>query len=428
MRRSAASQQVARPWRRRRRRPRCGQRVEGEDLDRGVVRRVGPRRGSRRAAARRRRRRPRRPWRPAGTRRARPARRRRRRGATRSPLRAPPAPPRPARAPAGRARGAPGRAPPGARRRWPRPSRSRARRVAAPVVVVAGLALRASEARELVGLGLLEAEPSRRLRRATDVEDGVVEPVLEPGQLAEHRVAADVQPRVVDLPAASARPGRRPRRCALAVTGRDRGSGGEQPVRGLVPRPVQPVVERAAAIGQLHRSTELAVVRDDVGEVVAAARLQVDVVGRVGQLGGRGDVVAGELEVTRRRLDPRREQERAGPVPGRGRVAGRVERGQDPLRASAVAEDDPGPAEPVDDARARAAGRARRSRPGRRRCWRARPGRRRGARPGGRCAPLRWRTRRASANQAACAARARSVSPASAIASSANARMLSSSR
>ena len=90
--------------------------------------------------------------------------------------------------------------------------------------------------------------------------------------------------------------------------------------------------------------------RHDVGEVVAAARLQVDVADRVGQLGGRGDVLAGELEVTRRRLDPRREQQRAGAVADRGRVAGGVERRQDPLRAAAVAEDDPGPAEPVDDA------------------------------------------------------------------------------
>ena len=32
---------------------------------------------------------------------------------------------------------------------------------------------------------------------------------------------------------------------ARAVAGRDRGPGGEEPVRGLVPRPVQPVVERA---------------------------------------------------------------------------------------------------------------------------------------------------------------------------------------
>ena len=54
--------------------------------------------------------------------------------------------------------------------------------------------------------------------------------------------------------------------------------------------------------------------------------------------------------MTGRRFDPGREQKGRGPVSGRGRVAGRVERGQDPLGASAVAEDDPGPAEPVGDA------------------------------------------------------------------------------
>ena len=70
--------------------------------------------------------------------------------------------------------------------------------MAAPRLVVAGLALRAPEAGELVRLRLQEAEPSRRLRRAPEVEDGVVEAVLDPGQLAEHRVAADVEPRVVD--------------------------------------------------------------------------------------------------------------------------------------------------------------------------------------------------------------------------------------
>ena len=71
-------------------------------------------------------------------------------------------------------------------------------------VVVAGLALGPSEAGQLVRLGLQEAEPSRRLGGAADVDDGVVEPVLEAGELAEHRVAADVQPRVVDRPRASA--------------------------------------------------------------------------------------------------------------------------------------------------------------------------------------------------------------------------------
>ena len=65
-------------------------------------------------------------------------------------------------------------------------------------VVVAGLALRSSETGQLVRLGLPEAETSRRLRGATEVDDGIVEPVLDAGQLAEHRVAANVQPRVVD--------------------------------------------------------------------------------------------------------------------------------------------------------------------------------------------------------------------------------------
>ena len=69
--------------------------------------------------------------------------------------------------------------------------------------------------------------------------DGVVEAMLDAGQLAEHRVAADVEPRVVDrlqpvLDLVARRGG------AHAVAGRDRGAGGEEPVRGLVPRPVQP--------------------------------------------------------------------------------------------------------------------------------------------------------------------------------------------
>ncbi len=67
-------------------------------------------------------------------------------------------------------------------------------------LVVARLALRTSEAHDLVGLGLLEAELSRSFRSATDVPDGIVEPSLEPGQLAQHRLAADVQPRVVHRP------------------------------------------------------------------------------------------------------------------------------------------------------------------------------------------------------------------------------------
>ena len=57
--------------------------------------------------------------------------------------------------------------------------------------------------------------------------DGLVEPVLEPGQLAEHGFPADMQPRVIDLTQPASHPvsgvdG------ACHVTGRDRRSGGEQ--------------------------------------------------------------------------------------------------------------------------------------------------------------------------------------------------------
>ena len=58
------------------------------------------------------------------------------------------------------------------------------RRVAAPRVVVAGLALCSAQARELVGLGLQEAEPARGLGRAEEVDDGVVEAPLDAGQLS----------------------------------------------------------------------------------------------------------------------------------------------------------------------------------------------------------------------------------------------------
>ena len=106
-------------------------------------------------------------------------------------------------------------------------------------VVVAGLALGAPEARQLVRLGLPKSEPSRCFCGATEVDDGVVESALDAGQFAEHRIAANVQPRVIDDP--------QPALdlldsfdAALFVIGRDRGASGEQPVGGLIPRPVQP--------------------------------------------------------------------------------------------------------------------------------------------------------------------------------------------
>ena len=103
--------------------------------------------------------------------------------------------------------------------------------------VVTGLALRPREARDLVGLGLLEPEPPRDPRCATEVTDRVIEAQLDARELTEHRVAAHVQPRVVDLAQpvldAIARRGR-----AVAVEGRDRRAGGEELVRRLVPRAI----------------------------------------------------------------------------------------------------------------------------------------------------------------------------------------------
>jgi hypothetical protein len=64
--------------------------------------------------------------------------------------------------------------------------------------VVPGLALRTPENGDLVRLGLEEAEPPRRLRGPAEVENGLVEPMLDAGQLAEHGVTADAKPRVVD--------------------------------------------------------------------------------------------------------------------------------------------------------------------------------------------------------------------------------------
>jgi uncharacterized membrane protein len=66
-------------------------------------------------------------------------------------------------------------------------------------LVVTGLALRAAEARELVCLGLLEAEAAGGRRGAADVEDRVAEAMLDPCELAEHRVPPDVEPWIVDL-------------------------------------------------------------------------------------------------------------------------------------------------------------------------------------------------------------------------------------
>ena len=139
-------------------------------------------------------------------------------------------------------------------------------------VVVAGLALRSPEAGELVRLGLLEPETSRRLRGATRC-----------GRRRRRSGAGCARARRGRLRGGRGATGRRPLQpvldlidgvdAARLVAGGDRGSGGEEPVGGLIPRPVEPVVERVAAIGQLQRVAELAVMRHDVGEVVRSSAL-----------------------------------------------------------------------------------------------------------------------------------------------------------
>ena len=194
--------------------------------------------------------------------------------------------------------------------------------------VVAGLALCPTEAGHLVRLGLAEAEASRRLRGPTDVQDGVVEAVLDAGQLAPLCLEADIEPGVIDA--------LEPVRdlverldAALLVAGGDGRARREDPVRGLIPRPVELPVEGVAAIGQRERLAEEAIVRDDVRQVVAAAGLQLDVGDLVRQSLGRLDVLASEVELTDRCFDPRHEERarRLGPARGRGRRTPRGRRG-----------------------------------------------------------------------------------------------------
>ncbi len=217
-----------------------------------------------------------------------------------------------------------------------------------PAVVVAVVAVRTPQAHQLVGLGLLEAEQPRSFSCAADEPHSVVRPMLEPGEVSQHGVATYVQPRVIDQsqPVLNLF-------CALHaslhVACGDRRPPREEPGRRLVPRPVQPVVQGAAACGELHRSSELALMGHDVGQVVAAARLQLDVARRFGDVGSHRDVSAGALEASCGGFDPRREQECRRPIPGLRRVVCRLEGAQDPFGASAVPEDDPGPAEPVAD-------------------------------------------------------------------------------
>ena len=119
-------------------------------------------------------------------------------------------------------------------------------------LVVAGLALRPAEAGELVGLGLQEAEPPRGLGGTAGVEDGIVEAVLDPGQLAEHRVAADVRATGRRPSAASAAPDRERAAARTRSPAEIAARAAKSQLAAWSQGRSSPLVERAAAIGQLH--------------------------------------------------------------------------------------------------------------------------------------------------------------------------------
>ncbi len=170
-------------------------------------------------------------------------------------------------------------------------------------------------------------------------------------------------------------------------------------------------VQRVGAVGELQRVIPLAFVRHHVGEVVAAARLQVDVDDVVGDLRACPTCVAASFQIAGRRLDPSREQQRDGTISWRCFRAGGGQRASDPLRAATVAEHDPRPAEAVHDVECEPEARASRSTTVRHRCSPARYERRRGADPVHGCARRRSTPRPASANQARARLRRRSAQP-----------------
>ena len=274
-----------------------------------------------------------------------------------------------------RARGAPGRAPPCARRRSPRPSRSRAR----------GWRRRSRSRRpgtapvrdSRPGTPPSAGSPSRRevsaaRPRWTTASSNRCWIRASSPSTASRRTwshgSSTIREPVLDLIARLD--------AALLVAGGDRGPGGEEPVRGLVPRPVHALVERVAAIGELHRvrGTRRDATRRRRGSSCTApagrrrrSRRRARSRRRCGRGRARGDPVDASIHAASSSASAR---SAVG-----SRAAGGIERGQDPLRAAAVAEHDPRPAEPVRRCRARAVVRARRSTPARRRCWRARLGR-----------------------------------------------------
>ena len=102
------------------------------------------------------------------------------------------------------------------------------------------------------------------------MDDSVVEPVLDPGQFAVRRLAANVQPRVLHQSQPVLHLGESSD-AALLVTGRDCSSRREETAGGLIPWVIEAAVKNTGAIGQVHRLMELPMMRHDVGEVVGAA-------------------------------------------------------------------------------------------------------------------------------------------------------------
>ena len=88
---------------------------------------------------------------------------------------------------------------------------------------------------------------------------GLVEATLDAREFAEHGVAADVEPGVVDeLEPALNLVARL--RGADDVSGRDRGAGGEERVRRLVPGAVELVIQLPRSVGERQRLLPLAAV------------------------------------------------------------------------------------------------------------------------------------------------------------------------
>ena len=91
------------------------------------------------------------------------------------------------------------------------------------------------------------------------MRDGLVEAMLDACELAEHGVAADVEPGVVD----DLEPQLNLVACSRGVddiSGGDCRAGGEERVRRLVPGAVEPVVQLPCAVGERQRLLPLAAV------------------------------------------------------------------------------------------------------------------------------------------------------------------------